>query len=476
MQILPIQLASFKQVLADYQPQFEVFAPGRVNLVGEHTDYNGGKVLPFAINLGISFAVHVLFRDKIAGISGLTDEPSFLVCSDVSPEVFQFSESGIRNHILRNGMLPAAADEREFFSSDLRSSWVRYVVGAIVSFIEKTKGTVHLDSNSVVVLSLSSNLPVGSGLSSSAAICCGAISALTYVFGVLMSADDIARLAMSVEHRFAGTKCGLMDQLAVMCSRAGHFTQIDFADFPAHSKSQVSLIKAHPIFSQYSLVAFHTGVSHSLANSAYNERRESCQRALLMLNEITGENVDSLAAYANLQRFKKVFRKARENVDQLWLVGTLRNLFAARVNSDEGLILAKRAGHAILENARVDTSVDALERGNIQALDTAMRASHASLRDDYEVSCRELDVACESARAVAEKLGRAVDLKVPSIIGARMTGGGFGGSTVQLVHNELVERFVEIFRYGMNPYTRETGSQPRIIVSESQNGLRIGIV
>lgn len=476
MQLLPLQLASFKNILNDYAPQFEVFAPGRVNLIGEHTDYNGGKVLPFAIDRGVSFSVRVLSTASLGGIGGLEDEPSFFVCSDVSPEVFQFTESGIRDHILRKGMLPSGADERELLSSDLRSSWARYLFGSIVSFIEKTKGSVHLNSKSAVVLSLSSDLPVGSGLSSSAAVCCGAISALSYVFGVLMSAQEIAQTAMGVEHRFAGTKCGLMDQLAVMCSRADHFTQIDFAEFPSQKKSLVSLVHSHNAFSHYSLVAFHTGVSHSLASSAYNERRASCEGALGLLNDIAGENVDSLAAYANVHRFKKVFGKSRENADQNWLLDTLRGLFVTRVNADVALLSAKRAAHAIFENARVDSAVEALTRGNILLLDTVMRASHASLRDDYEVSCSELNVACESARAVAENLGRAIALKAPSIIGPRMTGGGFGGSTVQLVHKTIVERFVETFGHAINPYTRETGSQPKIIVSELQNGLRIGIV
>jgi galactokinase len=476
MHLLSSDRDSVFHALAEIPPQFEVFAPGRVNLIGEHTDYNGGKVLPFAIGLGATVRATLVPRAKLQGAFACGEGPGFLVFSDVSSEVFWMPESSVRDHILRKGMLPQGGDEREILSAEVRNSWARYVVGAIVHFFEATQGRVHLDKEHLLVLSLTSSLPVGAGLSSSAALCAGVLSSLTYAFGTIMSAQEIAQTAMSVEHRFAGTKCGLMDQLAVMSSRLGHFTCIDFVDFPEKKKAAVKTIRAHAAFENYMAVAFHTGVSHSLANSEYNLRRSSCELALGFLNQVTGEKAHSLGDYADKVVFKRVFRKARDNADAQWLKGTLDGLFAQAGAGEKSHELAKRASHAILENARVDAAVLALDAGDLEGLDAAMLASHASLRDDYQVSCKELDVACETARSLAQNLGHAVGLKAPAILGPRMTGGGFGGSTVQLVHKDVVARFVEAFKHGTNPYTRETGSQPRLIVSQPQNGLRIQIL
>jgi galactokinase len=468
---------AFSDLFSTKPPQFEVFAPGRVNLIGEHTDYNGGKVLPFAISLGVTLRVRMASCSEFGEFAQDVSGPLFVVGSDVSPDVFVVSESGIRDHMLRKGILEACESDSALVPKDVQASWAKYVLGSLVVFFEAVKGRVQLPENSVVAIEVSSTLPVGSGLSSSAALSSGLISALCFVFGKHLSANSIARLAMTVEHRFAGTKCGLMDQLAVMTSQAGHFTNIHFSQLSPTGFPVVSKVKAHHNFDEYTAVAFHTGVAHSLANTEYNKRRAECERALAILNAHTKRQMTSLGDYSALSVFKETFHVARENAKQSDVVVRLTEIFVSQgTHVDEAKVLSKRAAHAILENARVDCAMHALQHGELQKLDAVLQESHESLNSDYEVSCSELNAACEIARGTANTLARAVHLSVPAILGPRMTGGGFGGSTVQFVHNSILEKFVETFRDGMNPYSRKTGSTPRLIVSQPQNGLRITIV
>ncbi len=456
---------------------FEVFTPGRVNLLGEHTDYNGGRVLPFAIRLGACLSVRLASRQDFAGFAEGQTGSFFVMGSDVFSDVFVVGENDVRDHLLRRGMLANSNDDRELMLPEMRASWAKYALGSLVVFFEQTKGRLQFPEDAVVAIWLTSNLPVGSGLSSSAALCTGLISALCFAFGKHFSAQDISKMAMQVEHRFSGTKCGLMDQLAVMCSQAGHFTSIDFAEFPSSQKAVVKHVCAHRNFCDYTAVAFHTGVSHSLADSEYNQRRVSCEKALMLLNTCGGLSCLSLGEYSCPTNFKSVFRVARENAQQPDLVKVMTELFQEQgLGADEGAMLARRAAHAIFENVRVDKAMWALVHGDLEMIDIVMQESHQSLRFDYEVSCDELDYACDIARSAAHKLARAILLKEHPILGPRMTGGGFGGSTVQLVHNGILEKFVQMFNDGMNPYSRKTGCQPKLIVSQPQNGLRISIV
>ncbi len=232
---------SFLRLFSLKPAQFEVFAPGRVNLVGEHTDYNGGKVLPFAIALGATLRVRMASRDDFGEFANDVAGPLFVVGSDVSADVLVVSESGIRDHMLRRGMLDAGEADSTLVPKDVQASWAKYAAGSLIAFFEAVRGRVQLPENAVVAVSLSSTLPLGSGLSSSAALCTGLISALCFAFGKHLSANTIARLAMTVEHRFAGTHCGLMDQLAVMTSQAGHFTSINFSQL---SKAQDPVVLA----------------------------------------------------------------------------------------------------------------------------------------------------------------------------------------------------------------------------------------
>jgi galactokinase len=417
------------------------------------------------------------FPNFASDFSTGSSAPFFVLGTDTSSEVLVVSESDVRDHILRKGMLHANLPDGELLPKEFRDSWAKYALGSLVSFYESTKGKVHLPENAVVAVSIVSTLPLGAGLSSSAALCTGLISAFCFAFGKHLSAQKIARLAMGVEHRFAGTKCGLMDQLAVMSSEASHFTSINFIDFPVAQSVHVENVQAHKNFEHYTAVAFHTGVSHSLASTEYNLRRAQCERALGLLNAHTKLSCASLAAYAEPVLFKKTFQMARENALQSHFVSHLTDLFVTGAGSKpEAEILAKRAAHAILENARVDDAMHALSHGDVEKLDTRLEESHRSLNEDYEVSCKELNMACEIARDTAHVLAKAIHLAEKPILGPRMTGGGFGGSTVQLVHNAILEKFVDTFRDAFNPYTRKTGNLPKLIVSRPQNGLRIRIV
>ncbi len=468
---------SFLGAFDSLPAQFEIFAPGRVNLIGEHTDYNGGKVLPFAIGMGVSIRVRIAPRAGFLDFSKEQSGAFFVIGSDAFSDVFVVGENEIRDHLLRRGMLASNADDSELMTSEIRTSWARYVLGSLVVFWDGTKGKIQLPEDSVVAISINSKLPVGSGLSSSAALCTGLISSFCFAFGKHISAYEISKMAMSVEHGFSGTKCGLMDQLAVMCSKGGHFTSIDFVEFPSFQKANVKQIQAHHKFEQYSAVAFHTGVSHSLANSEYNQRRRACEKALDLLNAHRNGSCLSLGEYSERCLFKATFCIARDNAHQSDVAKVLNDIFVDRgVTTSESAILVRRAAHAIFENVRVEQAMAALAQGELEMLDAALQESHRSLSFDYEVSCSELDAACEIARTTAQNLARAISLRVPSILGPRMTGGGFGGSTVQLVHNSILDRFVETFKDGMNPYSRKTGCHPNLIVSQPQDGLRISIL
>lgn len=474
MQVVSNGRALFQSAFAQSCAQFEVNAPGRVNLIGEHTDYNGGKVLPFAISLGTTLGVRIAQRADFRDFQSPAQGALFVMASDVSEDVFMVGESEIRDHMLRRGMLHCADSDVSILAPETKASWAKYAFGALVVFFEANKGKVQLPEGSVVAISVEASLPLGSGLSSSASLCVGMISALCFAFGKHISSQQIAHLAMTVEHRFAGTKCGLMDQLAIMNSKAGGFTCIDFASVNSSENVAIQNVKAHRKFDVYTPVAFHTGVAHSLASSEYNARRLSCENALLLLNSHSGVACAALGEYAQHKIFKRVFGVARDNAHQQQLVELLARIFASA--GDKALELARRSAHAIWENVRVDAAIHAIMSGNFDELDAAMRESHESLNSDYEVSCAELNEACVVARSVAQQLAHASHISIPGIIGPRMTGGGFGGSTIQFVHNAILEKFVETFRDSMNPYTRKTGCTPKLIVSQPQNGLRISIV
>lgn len=438
--------------------QLTCFTPGRVNLIGEHTDYNGGMVMPAALELGIKSELS-LYN---------TDQGTVVCASRSSAETLEFAQTDL----FKLAEVIVASGLEKSDSVDLpklpQHHWSRYIAGCFILFraallarhlrqpdwVEKTTSIV-----------LDSTLPQGAGLSSSAALCISILGQLNILSGVPLDARTLARLAMLVEHRFAGTHCGLMDQLAVLCSRADHYTRIDFLEYPVSHDFHIAYAKAHEAFHNHSLVIFKTGVQHSLAESEYNSRRAACEEALKALNKALGLGAHSLGELARLPRFASISTQA-EYLNQL------ESILENHSNKTE---LAMRATHAMLENTRVMTAAKALTNGDLQALNSAMRASHHSLDSLYEVTCPELNIACEAVESVVRELCTSLPaLALNALIGPRMTGGGFGGSTVQLVHNTLCDILKERFESNNNPYTKATGLTPQIIITRPSGGFSAG--
>lgn len=493
MKLIPRHLALAGPSPTQARPRvgLEISAPGRVNLIGEHTDYNGGKVLPFAIDLGLVLQCEILDSAEVSKLgqalgvwpsletSAPTHDGLFVFVSDLDDQAAVVLHSELAPLVQAFARIVQGLETGPItLPENTRRSWARYALGAAVCYLHTARGKdtsqEALPTRSLRFV-ISSTLPAGGGMSSSAALCTGLLSGFSLAHGALLSADAIAKGAMAVEHHFAGTKCGLMDQLAIMAARDGHFSCIDFAQFPEHGAYQIESTKAHSIFGEYVALAIHTGVSHSLAESQYNLRRQSCETALDFLNKVTGLSASSLGTYASHAVFEKAFSLVPGHSSQKELRSQLLTCFRQAGAGDQTEILAKRAGHAIQENFRVDQAVEALKLGDISRLDQAMRESHWSLKSQYEVSCRELDFACESATDLAQTLASQAGLRMPPIVGCRMTGGGFGGSTIQFIHHGIAHSFAQAFVSPEGAYTQETGKTPTLVFSRPSHGLRVAI-
>jgi galactokinase len=264
------------------------------------------------------------------------------------------------------------------------------------------------------------DVPLGAGLSSSAALEVATARALLALAGVELSGAQVARLCQRAENEFVGMPCGIMDQFVSALAERDRALLIDCRTLE---------FQAVPLeLGEHRVVIVDSGVKHSLADSAYAERRAQCEAA----------------AAAARRRFPAV--RALRDVDD--------GMLAALAGDLEPLV-ARRARHVVGENRRTVEGVAALARGDRAAFGRAMDASHDSLRDDYEVSCPELDRLVALARAV------------PGVLGARMTGGGFGGCTVNLVRADAVAAFPEAVA---GPYARETGRAPRVFVGTPAEG------
>jgi galactokinase len=326
-------------------------APGRVNLIGEHTDYNDGYVLPFAIGARTYVAARV--RDD--GVLRMRS---------------------VQQH---TGDVSIDLDDVEPGKPD---GWAAYVAGVVWA----ARGAGHPVQG--LDLLVDGRVPLGSGLSSSHALECAVALAMNDLFGLGLDANSLGRLSYTAENDFVGAPTGMMDQLASLRCTAGHALFLDNRTLDAE---QVPL---DPVADGLRLLVLDTRVHHGHADGAYGNRRAACQRAAGVLGVASLRDVDVAGLGAAL--------------DQL--------------GDDE---LRRRVRHVVLENARVVDTVAALRDTDWQQVGTLMAASHASLRDDYEVSSEELDVAVEAAAAAGA-------------VGARMTGGGFGGSVIALVPARLV--------------------------------------
>ncbi len=360
-----------------------VRAPGRINLIGEHTDYNDGFVMPAAID-----------KELIFGISKSGDRTCTLSALGYATEA-QFN---------LDNCLPGEG-----------SNWEQYFRAALT----------ELAARNILVpegfhLAFGGNIPIGAGLSSSAALCCGFIFALSELFELNLSRKEIALIAQTTEHRI-GLNCGIMDQYAVMFGKKDSFMCLDCRslEFETYSTD----------LGEYDMVLINSKYEHELVGSAYNDRRKSCEKAVSVI--------------AN----KKEKVKGLRDVD-------LKTLFAFQQEMDS--ITFTRAKFVVEEIDRVMQAKKALLANDIVELGRLLYETHKGLSEEYEVSNKEMDLLVSLTKSR------------PEILGARMMGGGFGGCTINIVKKENSrETIAEITR----SYQAETGIEPEIYFVKANDGV-----
>ncbi|ACZ41472.1 galactokinase [Thermobaculum terrenum ATCC BAA-798] len=363
------------------KPTIASRAPGRINLIGEHTDYNDGWVLPAAIN----YEINVVCRPR-------NDSLVRLVALDMGKE----SDFYLENH-----------NRTDFL-------WLRYPQGVAVEL--QNRGYKLRGMEAVYM----GDIPVGSGLSSSAAVEVAFVHAFCRAADIELSGEEVALIAQRAENDFVGVPCGVMDQFVSSLGRQDHALLLDSR----------SLEYQHiPInLPNVSLVILDTGVSRELAGSEYKKRRQDCEEAVTRLST----RISGIKALRDV-----TLEQLEENLDLL--TSTQR----------------KRARHVIEENMRTLEAAEALRNGDAAAIGRLMKESHISLRDLYEVSSFELDTIVEIA------------WDTDGVIGARMTGAGFGGVALALVHQDAVPTLYERV---MQEYHARTGKEPKVFVCRAVDG------
>ena len=365
------------------------FAPGRVNLIGEHTDYNGGYVFPCAL----SFGTYLLARRNGTNLLRFATI-NFDHRSEVSLEE-PFEKEG--------------------------NSWINYPLGVVNELRKQAKEIQGLD------LLFSGDIPNGAGLSSSASIEMVMGTAMNDLFGFDIEKMDLVKIGQNAENNFVGVNCGIMDQFACGMGEKNHalFLNCETLDYQK-VPLQLNGIK---------IVIANTNKRRGLADSKYNERRSECETAVEILSQ----------------------KKAIANLSKLSL-----DEFEQVADQIENEVVRRRAKHVISENDRTLRAVDSLQKGDIKEFGLLMNQSHDSLRDDYEVTGKELDTLVEEAR------------KINGTIGSRMTGAGFGGCTVSLVEEDAIEDFIR--EVGKN-YEAATGLVPDFYIAEVGDGAKkVGVL
>jgi len=365
-------------------------APGRVNLIGEHTDYNDGYVMPAAIGLY-----------TYAAIRGRNDG-RFRVQSLQQRETVEFDAGSPTETAGQGGEL-----------------WSHYVRGVVQVLRDRGVATDGAD------LLVHGEVPLGSGLSSSAALEVAVAQAILELTGTRIPGPELAALCQRAENEYVGIRCGIMDQYTSACGRAEHALLLDCR---ALTHDLVPLNRASGDTRAACIVVCNTMVRHELAVGAYNQRRTECEMGVAQFRELGAP------------------------------IASLRDVtpgMLARFAADLDRTILRRCRHVVHENGRVTEAAAAIRRGDLKRFGRLMGESHASLRDDYEVSCAELDKLVEIAVAV------------PGVYGSRMTGGGFGGCTVSLVRSEAVGVFTQTVR---DQYLEATGRVATIHVCDAADG------
>ena len=348
---LPDDFKSFKT-------EIKVASPGRINLIGEHTDYNNGFVMPAAIDKKINFR----FRKN-------NTKNLVRIYSETFDAYVEFNLQKITKNI---------------------NSWENYLLGVIDEIQKLGKQLQGFDCI------LKSELPIGAGISSSAALECGFAKGLNSLFNLDLAQMEIVKLSQRAENNFVGSNCGIMDQFASVMSKKDHFIKLDCESLEA------TFITAK--IEHCKLLLLNTNVAHNLANSEYNSRRQECETAVAVIQQ----------KYSAVKSLRQVsFNMLEEFKEEI------------------GAISFKRCLYVLEENERVQETEKALRDGNLQTIGKLMYASHRGLQHQYEVSCPELDFLVDFSE---EKT---------FIYGSRMMGGGFGGCTINLIEADKIDAYFE---------------------------------
>jgi galactokinase len=369
----------FERLFGSYPRIFR--APGRVNLIGEHTDYNDGFVMPAAV----AFSTYVAVAPRA--------DRKLVIHSEEFPGSFEFDLDHLPEH--RTG------------------AWCDYVLG-VASALQQ--GGHRMNGASLLV---HGEVPIGAGLSSSAAIEVASAFALMSLNETQLLLPEVARLCQKAENSFVGAKVGIMDQFVSCTGKAGHALLLDCRSLT---------FQLVPIPSGLRLVVCNTMVKHDLATGAYNRRRAECEEGARLF-----------------ARWNPAVRALRDVSMEL----------LDQHLDDLPPVVGKRCSHVVRENQRTLDAARALSEGDLLRVGTLMRDSHNSLRDLYEVSCQELDIMVESAQ------------NLPGFVGGRMTGGGFGGCTVNLVRKEHAEDFAHRIA---ERYLQQTGITAQVYQCAAEDG------
>ena len=365
------------------------FAPGRVNLIGEHTDYNGGHVFPCALTLG----TYGIVRDR----------------EDRKLRFYSMNFESL-------GIIETSLDE---LVPDEAANWTNYPKGVMWAFEKRGYKLAHgMD------ILIYGNIPSGSGLSSSASleVLTGLMLKDTFGFENLTMVE-VALIGQDAENNFNGCNCGIMDQFASAMGKKDHAIFLD--------TNTLNYEYAPVILKDAKIVITNSKVKHSLVDSAYNDRRNECETAL---KELQAE----LPIHSLGELTQEEFELHKEAI--------------------KDPIRQRRAKHAVYENQRTIRAVEALRENDVELFGRLMNESHQSLKEDYQVSCREIDILVDMAQAM------------PGVLGSRITGGGFGGCTVSIVRNDAVDGFIS--QIGKT-YQEKVGHEAEFYVVDIGDGAKI---
>ena len=364
--------------------KIEVRSPGRINLIGEHTDYNGGYVLPCALNLSINMS---------------------------------FENNDIKSSVISDLGYSMIFDVNDSYKRSI-NHWENYIFG-VVEELKKIKPDLNNFS-----CNIKSSLPPGSGISSSSALVCGLIKGLAILNNLNLGNSKILNISRNVEHKYIGVLGGIMDQYTILNAKKNKAILLDCW------KIKAKYININ--FGEFEILLLDSNIKHNLANTEYNTRVRECKQALKTINWINKKN------YKNLSQVSlKEINKAK---------------------NDLSVSEYKRAVFVINENNRVIKSTKLIEKNNLLEFGKLMYQSHYGLKNNYEVSCKELDFLVDETKNNL------------AVIGARMMGGGFGGCTVNLVHRKEMSDFISKIK---ESYKSKFGIDLSSIIAKPGSGLKV---